>query len=67
MAWFGYDQGVFSGVLISADFKKLFPQTSDPNISGITSSCFSVSTALLPPLFSSRMMRRKMNIKHADT
>ncbi|KAF7562448.1 hypothetical protein G7046_g1674 [Stylonectria norvegica] len=42
MAWFGYDQGVFSGVLISADFKKHFPQTSNPNISGITSSCFSL-------------------------
>jgi hypothetical protein len=44
MAWFGYDQGVFSGVLISADFKHHFPETSDANISGITSSCFSVST-----------------------
>lgn len=43
MAWFGYDQGVFSGVLISADFKKYFPETSHANISGITSSCFSVS------------------------
>lgn len=43
MAWFGYDQGVFSGVLISADFKKYFPETSAANISGITSSCFSVS------------------------
>lgn len=42
MAWFGYDQGVFSGVLISADFKKHFPETEDANISGITSSCFSV-------------------------
>ena len=51
MAWFGYDQGVFSGVLISADFKKYFPETEDPNISGITSSCFSVSTTrhLTPP------------------
>jgi hypothetical protein len=43
MAWFGYDQGVFSGVLISADFKYHFPETNDPNISGITSSCFAVS------------------------
>ncbi|KAJ5812663.1 Major facilitator superfamily domain general substrate transporter [Penicillium riverlandense] len=42
MAWFGYDQGVFSGVLISADFKKHFPQTENSNISGITSSCFSL-------------------------
>lgn len=43
MAWFGYDQGVFSGVLISNDFKSHFPETNDANISGITSSCFSVS------------------------
>ncbi|KAA8649913.1 hypothetical protein EYZ11_009022 [Aspergillus tanneri] len=42
MAWFGYDQGVFSGVLISADFKKHFPETNDADISGITSSCFSL-------------------------
>ncbi|KAH8434860.1 sugar porter family MFS transporter [Aspergillus melleus] len=42
MAWFGYDQGVFSGVLISADFKKHFPETDDADISGITSSCFSL-------------------------
>ena len=43
MAWFGYDQGVFSGVLISDDFINHFPQTKNANISGITSSCFSVS------------------------
>ncbi|KAJ3500251.1 hypothetical protein NM208_g17187 [Fusarium decemcellulare] len=42
MAWFGYDQGVFSGVLISADFKKHFPETNKANVSGITSSCFSL-------------------------
>ncbi|CAH0028431.1 unnamed protein product [Clonostachys rhizophaga] len=42
MAWFGYDQGVFSGVLISADFKVHFPETRQANISGITSSCFSL-------------------------
>lgn len=44
MSWFGYDQGVFSGVLISADFKHYFPETKQANISGITSSCFSVRT-----------------------
>ncbi|KAI0376520.1 putative sugar transporter [Hypomontagnella monticulosa] len=38
--WFGYDQGVFAGVLVSEDFKTLFPQVLDANISGITSSCF---------------------------
>ncbi|OTB08155.1 hypothetical protein M426DRAFT_201759 [Hypoxylon sp. CI-4A] len=42
MAHFGYDQGVFAGALISADFLKTFPQTRDPGISGITSSCFSL-------------------------
>jgi hypothetical protein len=42
MSWFGYDQGVFSGVLISSDFKHWFPETKQANISGITSSCFSV-------------------------
>ncbi|CAK7244577.1 MAG: hypothetical protein STHCBS139747_006121 [Sporothrix thermara] len=42
LGWFGYDQGVFSGVLVSADFKKHFPQTLDSDISGITSSCFSL-------------------------
>ena len=52
MAWFGYDQGVFSGVLISDDFINHFPQTKNANISGITSSCFSVSVfdAKLSPL-----------------
>ena len=49
MAWFGYDQGVFSGVLISADFKKHFPETNKANISGITSSCFSVSQPPMTP------------------
>ncbi|KAI1414392.1 putative sugar transporter [Hypoxylon sp. FL1857] len=38
--WFGYCQGVFAGVLVSVDFKNLFPETLDANISGITSSCF---------------------------
>ncbi|CAI4212103.1 unnamed protein product [Parascedosporium putredinis] len=42
MSWFGYDQGVFSGVLISKDFKKWFPETNEANISGITSSCFAL-------------------------
>lgn len=43
MGWFGYDQGVFSGVLISDDFLHHFPRIkNDHNISGITSSCFSL-------------------------
>ena len=45
MAWFGYDQGVFSGVLISSDFEKWFPETEDADISGITSSSFAVRVA----------------------
>lgn len=49
MSHFGYDQGVFSGVLISKDFVKVFPETKNANISGITSSCFSVSH-LQPPI-----------------
>ncbi|CDK24810.1 unnamed protein product [Kuraishia capsulata CBS 1993] len=46
MGWFGYDQGVFSGVLISADFISHFPKVKDSNISGITSSCFSLGAFL---------------------
>jgi MFS family permease len=42
-AWYGYDQGVISGILIGSDFIKTFPQTRDTNIQGITASCFSVS------------------------
>jgi hypothetical protein len=47
MGYFGYDQGVFSGVLISEDFVKYFPETEKASISGITSSCFSVSIPAL--------------------
>jgi hypothetical protein len=36
-------QGVFSGVLISPDFKYWLPETNNSNISGIVSSCFAVS------------------------
>ncbi|OJD35309.1 sugar transporter stl1 [Diplodia corticola] len=43
MCWFGYDQGVFSGVLISKDFIDQFPETKNANVNGITSSCFSLS------------------------
>lgn len=45
-AWYGYDQGVISGILIGSDFIKTFPQTRDTNIQGITASCFSVSLDL---------------------
>ncbi|KAK2776617.1 hypothetical protein FQN53_002560 [Emmonsiellopsis sp. PD_33] len=46
MCWFGYDQGVFSGVLISEDFLKHFPDVRRANVNGITSSCFSVGAFL---------------------
>lgn len=42
-AWYGYDQGVISGILISSDFINTFPQTKISSIQGITASCFSVS------------------------
>jgi hypothetical protein len=42
-AWYGYDQGVISGILIGSDFIKTFPQTKVSSIQGITASCFSVS------------------------
>ncbi|KAI1210911.1 general substrate transporter [Annulohypoxylon truncatum] len=42
MAHFGYDQGIFAGALISTNFLEIFPETKDPGISGITSSCFSL-------------------------
>ncbi|KAK7921291.1 hypothetical protein PG985_009313 [Apiospora marii] len=32
--------GVFAGVLVSEDFQRLFPQTSNASISGIVTSCF---------------------------
>lgn len=51
MCWFGYDQGVFSGVLISEDFINHFPQVKSANIKGIVSSCFSVGS-LLPTISS---------------
>lgn len=35
-------KGVISGILIGEDFLETFPQTRDPNIQGITASCFSV-------------------------
>ncbi|KAJ4393494.1 hypothetical protein N0V93_002706 [Gnomoniopsis smithogilvyi] len=38
--WFGYDQGVMAGVLVSPDFLAVFPSTSNASVSGITSSCF---------------------------
>lgn len=41
-SWYGYDQGVISGILISKFFINTFPQTKNSDIQGITASCFSV-------------------------
>ncbi|KAI0387868.1 general substrate transporter [Hypomontagnella monticulosa] len=62
MAHFGYDQGIFAGALISADFVKIFPQTKNPAISGITSSCFSLGAffgCLASFLLGDRLGRKK--------
>ncbi|KAI2624202.1 general substrate transporter [Hypoxylon sp. NC1633] len=62
MAHFGYDQGVFAGALISADFIETFPRTNDPGISGITSSCFSLGAffgCLASFLLGDRLGRKK--------
>ncbi|OAA68573.1 General substrate transporter [Niveomyces insectorum RCEF 264] len=45
-AWYGYDQGVVSGILISPDFIKTFPRTKKSSIQGITASCFSLGNLL---------------------
>ncbi|ORY64475.1 general substrate transporter [Pseudomassariella vexata] len=60
-AWYGYDQGVISGVLISPDFIRSFPQTRNPDIQGITASCFSLGNlvgCLLAALFGDRLGRK---------
>jgi hypothetical protein len=43
-AWYGYDQGITAGILISSYFIDTFPQTKNSDIQGITASSFSVST-----------------------
>ncbi|KAI0840968.1 general substrate transporter [Hypoxylon sp. FL0890] len=62
MAHFGYDQGIFAGALISADFLEIFPETKVPDISGITSSCFSLGAffgCLASFLLGDRLGRKK--------
>ncbi|KAI1142353.1 general substrate transporter [Hypoxylon sp. FL0543] len=62
MAHFGYDQGIFAGALISADFLEVFPETKAPGISGITSSCFSLGAffgCLASFLLGDRLGRKK--------
>ncbi|KAF2704029.1 general substrate transporter [Pleomassaria siparia CBS 279.74] len=61
-AWYGYDQGIISGILISSDFINTFPQTKDADIQGITASCFSLGNlggCLIAALFGDRLGRKK--------
>ncbi|KAN0095645.1 general substrate transporter [Hyaloscypha variabilis] len=60
-AWYGYDQGVISGILISPHFIKLFPQTKKSDIQGITASCFSLGNlagCLCAALFGDKLGRK---------
>ncbi|TVY81654.1 Sugar transporter STL1 [Lachnellula suecica] len=60
-AWYGYDQGVISGILISKFFINTFPQTKNSDIQGITASCFSLGNlagCLLAALFGDRLGRK---------
>ncbi|KAI0127460.1 putative sugar transporter [Xylariales sp. AK1849] len=60
--WFGYCQGVFAGVLVSADFQELFPQTTNANISGIVTSSFLLGAflgAILAFVSGDRLGRKK--------
>ncbi|KAI1372774.1 putative sugar transporter [Hypoxylon crocopeplum] len=62
--WFGYCQGVFAGVLVSDNFKALFPEILDANISGITSSCFFLGAFVgsIAAFFSGDKLGRKKTI-----
>ncbi|KAJ5168412.1 uncharacterized protein N7482_004006 [Penicillium canariense] len=55
-AWYGYDQGVVSGILISSDFINVFPETKVSSIQGITASCFSFSAYSFPQLIVGRVI-----------
>ncbi|KAI0158363.1 general substrate transporter [Xylariaceae sp. FL1272] len=60
-AWYGYDQGVISGLLISPDFVKTFPQTRNADIQGITASSFSLGNlvgCLIAAVFGGRLGRK---------
>ncbi|KAK7754969.1 hypothetical protein SLS62_003053 [Diatrype stigma] len=60
-AWYGYEQGVVSGMIISQDFIKVFPETKEPDIQGITVSCFSLGNllgCLLAATFGDRLGRK---------
>lgn len=60
-AWYGYDQGITSGILISSDFLNTFPQTRDADIQGITASSFSLGNlvgCLVAAVFGDRLGRK---------
>lgn len=60
-AWYGYDQGITSGILISSDFLETFPQTRDADIQGITASSFSLGNlvgCLIAAVFGDRLGRK---------
>ncbi|KAJ5083938.1 hypothetical protein NUU61_008517 [Penicillium alfredii] len=60
-AWYGYDQGVVSGILISPDFIRVFPQTKVSSIQGITASCFSLGNlagCLIAACYGNRLGRK---------
>lgn len=54
-------EGVYGGVLISADFRQHFPEVENANVSGITASCFSLGAfvgCLFAFAFGDRLGRR---------
>ncbi|KKY27206.1 putative glycerol proton symporter of the plasma subject to glucose-induced inactivation [Phaeomoniella chlamydospora] len=61
-AWYGYDQGVVAGILISDHFLNSFPQIKRPNIEGIFTSSFSLGNlvgCLLAAFFGDKLGRKK--------
>ena len=42
-AWYGYDQGIIAGILVSEQFLNTFPVIQKPVIEGTFTSIFSVS------------------------
>ncbi|EMR67778.1 putative hexose carrier protein [Eutypa lata UCREL1] len=55
-AWYGYEQGVVSGMIISQDFIKVFPETMDPDVQGITLG--NLLGCLLAATFGDRLGRK---------
>ena len=60
-SWYGYDQGVTGGILISEHFHEQFPLSLDPDIQGLIVSCFSLGNVigcLLVVLFGDQIGRK---------